>query len=103
MTHDPNCTGCPHCSALLRAIVANPTNPILHEAMGTPHLRAAAERELAKSCACTPKSDAATKDSVPMRNGVPDSWAKAKSTHAPVVTNGIPDGWSTAVAQRGTR
>src|SRR5262245_14812323 len=44
--HDPNCTGCPHCSALARAILANPTNPILIEAMGNTRLRALAEGAL---------------------------------------------------------
>lgn len=45
-THSPTCSGCPVCSDLALAIISNPTNPILGEAMGRPHLRALAEREL---------------------------------------------------------
>jgi len=45
-THDPACTGCPVCSELAAAILANPTNPVLSEAMGRPALRTLAEREL---------------------------------------------------------
>ena len=102
MTHDPNCTGCPHCSALFRAIVRNPTNPVLREAMDTPALRVAAEKELAK-CECTTKTDAAKEPSLPMLNGVPNSWA-TKSPVVKTTDHGVPDGWATAVAaQRGQR
>lgn len=45
-THSPGCSGCPACSELAAAILANPTNPVLREAMGRPRLRALAEREL---------------------------------------------------------
>ncbi len=44
--HDPNCSGCPRCSELARAILANPTNPVLIEAMGNTKLRALAESAL---------------------------------------------------------
>jgi hypothetical protein len=38
--HSPTRSGCPHCSALARAIMDNPTNPVLIEAMGNTNLRA---------------------------------------------------------------
>ena len=44
--HPTDCTGCPACSSLAAAILANPTNPILIEAMGRPALRTLAEQAL---------------------------------------------------------
>jgi hypothetical protein len=51
--HSATCSGCPVCSDLAAAIVANPTNPVLVEAMGRPHLRALAERQLRTAASST--------------------------------------------------
>lgn len=48
MHHGPNCSGCPQCSTLARAILDNPINPVLIEAMGNPTLRTLAEGRLAQ-------------------------------------------------------
>jgi hypothetical protein len=44
--HSPTCTGCPRCSSLALAILRNPTNPVLSEAMGNSRLRTLAEKAL---------------------------------------------------------
>src|SRR5207248_1524720 len=45
MTHDSDCTGCPKCSALARAILAEPLNLALRDAMANARLRPEAERK----------------------------------------------------------
>ncbi|HXG86736.1 MAG TPA: hypothetical protein VNJ02_00255 [Vicinamibacterales bacterium] len=87
--HSPTCTGCPICSELAAAILANPTNPVLIQAMGNPTLRALAERELRK-----PVLRLAA-DSVPVP---PDLYAAIRAGHAVaqpqpprVASNGVPE------------
>jgi hypothetical protein len=59
--HPPDCTGCPTCSELALAILRNPANPILREAMGRPALRTLAERELRLTTAITDDKAALTR------------------------------------------
>lgn len=46
MPHSPTCSGCPTCSELALAILKNPTNPILRDAMANTALRAITEARL---------------------------------------------------------
>jgi hypothetical protein len=59
MKHDPKCTGCPSCSETARAILANPTNPGLRDAMSRPAVHAVSEFHRLRANSVEPPPDLA--------------------------------------------